>query len=83
VINLGLSQKFIAAGKIDTAAEITEDALIASGAVRRKLDGIRVLAKGEFSAKATISVTGASKGAIEMVEKAGGKLSVAAAAAAE
>ncbi|SMY06403.1 50S ribosomal protein L15 [Flavimaricola marinus] len=83
VINLGLIQKFIDAGKIDAKAEITEDALIASGAVRRKLDGIRVLAKGEFSAKATISVTGASKGAIEMVEKAGGTLSVAAAAAAE
>jgi large subunit ribosomal protein L15 len=83
VVNLGLIQKFIEAGKIDISAEITEDTLIASGLVRRKLDGIRVLGKGEFSAKANISVTGASKGAIEQVEKAGGTLSVAVAAAAE
>jgi large subunit ribosomal protein L15 len=83
VVNLGLIQKFIDAGKIDASAEITEDALLASGLVRRKLDGIRVLGKGDFTAKATISVTGASQGAIEMVEKAGGSLTVTTAAAAE
>jgi large subunit ribosomal protein L15 len=51
VINLGLIQKFADAGKIDIKAAITEDALIASGAVRRKVDGIRVLAKGEVTSK--------------------------------
>ena len=76
VVNLGLIQKFIDAGKIDAKKDITEDALIESGLVRRKRDGIRVLAKGEFSTKATISVTGASKSAIAAVEKAGGSLSV-------
>lgn len=83
VINLGLIQKFIDEGKIDVKADITEDALIASGLVRRKKDGIRVLAKGDFKAKATIAVTGASKGAVEAVEKAGGTLTVTAPAAAE
>jgi len=82
VVNLGLIQKFIDAGKLD-AASITEDSLIASGLVRRKLDGIRVLAKGEFTAKADISVTGASAAAVEAVAKAGGALTVATAAAAE
>lgn len=82
VVNLGLIQKFIDAGKLD-AASIDEDSLVASGLVRRKLDGIRVLAKGELTAKATISVTGASKAAVEAVEKAGGALTVATAAAAE
>ena len=80
VINLGLIQKFIDAGKLD-AGSITEDSLVASGAVRRKLDGVRVLAKGELTTKASISVTGASKSAVEAVEKAGGSLSVAAPAA--
>jgi len=47
------------------------------------LDGIRVLAKGDISKKVTITVTGASKAAVEAVEKAGGKLNVAAPAAAE
>jgi large subunit ribosomal protein L15 len=51
--------------------------------VRRKKDGIRVLAKGEFTTKATISVTGASKSAIASVEKAGGALSVTTASAAD
>ena len=83
VVNLGLIQKFIDAGKIDAKAEITEDALIASGLVRRKKDGIRVLAKGDFTAKVNINVTGASKGAVEAVEKAGGTLTVATPAAAE
>lgn len=81
VVNLGLIEKFIEAGKLDAKAEITEDALVASGLVRRKLDGIRVLAKGEIKSKVTLNVTGASKSAIEAVEKAGGKLTVAAAAA--
>ena len=82
VVNLGLIQKFIDAKKLD-AASITEDSLVESGLVRRKLDGIRVLAKGEFTAKATIAVTGASKSAVEMVEKADGSLSVKAAPATE
>ena len=81
VINLGLIQKFIDAGKLDAKSAITEDALIASGAVRRKLDGIRVLAKGEITSKVDLQVTGASKSAVDAVEKAGGKLAVAAAAA--
>ena len=83
VVNLGLIQKFIEAGKLDAKSAITEDALVASGLVRRKLDGIRVLAKGEFTSKATIEVTGASKSAVELVEKAGGSLTVTSAAAAE
>ncbi|MEJ6399379.1 50S ribosomal protein L15 [Yoonia sp. 208BN28-4] len=78
VINLGLIQKFIDAGKIDAKNDITEEALVASGALRRVKDGVRVLAKGEFSAKANITVTGASAGAVEAVEKAGGKLTVTA-----
>lgn len=82
VVNLGLIQKFIDAGKIDAKAEITEDVLVASGLVRRKRDGVRVLAKGEITSKANISVTGASKGAIAAVEKAGGALKVAETAAA-
>jgi len=77
VVNLGLIQKFIDAKKLDASTPVTEDALVESGLVRRKLDGIRVLAKGDFSAKCAIEVTGASKSAVEVVEKAGGSLTVA------
>ena len=76
-----LIQIFIDAKKIDAKKDITEDVLIESGVTRRKKDGIRVLAKGEFSTKATINVTGASKSAIEAVEKAGGSLTVTSASA--
>ena len=83
VINLGLIQKFIDAKKLNAKKTITEDVLIESGLVRRKLDGIRVLAKGEIASKVTLEVTGASKSAVEAVEKAGGSLTVTKAAAAE
>jgi large subunit ribosomal protein L15 len=83
VVNLGIIQKFVDAGKLDVKAEITEDALVAAGVVRRKLDGVRVLAKGEVTAKLKLAVTGASKSAVEAVEKAGGSLTVASAPSAE
>lgn len=83
VVNLGLIEKFIAAGKLDAKAEITEDVLVAAGLTSDKRDGIRVLAKGEIKTAVTLKVTGASASAIEAVKAAGGTLTVAAAAAAE
>ena len=79
VVNLGLIQKFVDAGKL--GAEITEAELVDSGLVRRVRDGIRLLGKGEINSALTITVTGASKGAIEAVEKAGGSVTVTAPAA--
>ena len=79
VVNLGLIQKFIDAKKLDAKGEITEDALLECGLVRRKLDGVRILAKGDITSKVTLTVTGASKSAVDAVEKAGGKLNTAAA----
>lgn len=76
VINLGQLQAFIDAGKIDATVEVNEDALVASGLVRRKLDGVRLLAKGELTAAVNIAVTGASKSAVEAVEKLGGKITL-------
>ena len=79
VVNLGLIQKFVDAGKL--GQEITEAELVDSGLVRRKRDGIRLLGKGDVTSALTITVTGASKGAIEAVEKAGGSVTVSAPAA--
>jgi large subunit ribosomal protein L15 len=76
VVNLGLIQKFIDAGKLDAKSTIDAEALVKSGLVRRELDGIRVLAKGDFSAKVDLKVAGASKSAIEAVEKAGGSVTL-------
>lgn len=78
VINLGQIQQFVDAGKLDAGKPVDEAALLASGLVRRVLDGVRVLAKGEISAKLDLTVTGASKSAVEAVEKAGGKITLTA-----
>ena len=83
VVNLGLIQKFIDAKKLDAGNTIDAAALVASGLVRRELDGIRVLAKGDITSKIALNVAGASKSAIEAVEKAGGKVTVTAPKAAE
>ena len=83
VINLGLIEKFVAAGKLDISATITEDVLVAAGLTKSKHDGIRILAKGAITSKVTLVVTGASASAIESVAAAGGSLTVTSAAAAE
>ncbi len=74
-VNLGILSKAIAAGKLD-AKEITEETLVAAGVVRRVRDGVRLLAKGEAPKKVNITLTGASKAAIEAIEKAGGKVTL-------
>lgn len=59
---------------IDPKKTIDEDILVAAGVVRRKLDGIKVLATGELTSKVDLKVTKISKGALAAVEKAGGKV---------
>ncbi len=83
VVNLGLIEKFIAAGKLDAKVEITEDALVAAGLTSTKLDGIRILAKGEIKTKIKLAVTGASASAIAAIEAAGGSITVSRPAKAE
>ena len=76
VINLGLIEKFIGLGKLDTKIEITEDVLVAAGLTGHKRDGIRILNKGAFTSKVTLVVSGASAAAVEAVAAAGGTLTV-------
>ena len=76
VVNLGQLQAFIDAGKLDAKADVTAEVLVASGVIRRKLDGVRVLAKGELKAALNLTVAGASKTAVEAIEKAGGKITL-------
>ena len=73
---LGL-QKAIDDKKLDAKKPITVETLVEAGVVGKVIDGVRLLAKGELKAKVDITVTGASKGAVEAVEKAGGKVTVA------
>lgn len=74
VVNLGSLQKAVDDGKLDAKATVNAETLKAAGLIKKSRDGIRLLAKGELKAKLTIEVDGASKAAVEGVEKAGGKL---------
>jgi large subunit ribosomal protein L15 len=76
-VNLGRVQKAIDAGKIKSGAVLTEDDLVAAGLVRRKKDGVRLLAQGALTTKVSFVVTGASAAAVAAVEKAGGSVMLA------
>ena len=76
VVNVGDVQRAIDAGRLDAAKPIDGSVLEASGMVRASRDGIRLLAKGELSAKVTIAVDYASPSAVSAVEKAGGSVTV-------
>lgn len=85
IVSLDRVQKAIDAGKLDAKATVDAAALKAAGVIRREKDGVRILADGELKAKVAFEVAGASKPAIEKIEKAGAsiKLLLAAAEAAE
>lgn len=85
VVSLERVQKAIDAGKLDAKSTVDAAALKAAGVIRRVKDGVRILADGELKAKVAFEVAGASKPAVEKIEKAGGsiKLLLAAAEAAE
>ena len=77
VVNLDTIQKAIDAGKLN-AADINIDALLNAGVISKKLDGVRLLARGAITTSVTISVNSASKSAVAAVEKAGGKVNIVA-----
>jgi large subunit ribosomal protein L15 len=78
VVNLGRLQVALDAGRLQSGATVNGEALVAAGVLRRVRDGVRLLAKGELKAPLTIEVAGASKAAVDAVEKLGGKVIVAA-----
>ncbi|MBX3502996.1 MAG: 50S ribosomal protein L15 [Alphaproteobacteria bacterium] len=83
LVNLGTLQSAVEAGKLEAGKPVDAAALQAAGIVRHLRDGVRLLGKGEVKAALQITVTGASKAAIEAIEKAGGKVTVLAPVEAE
>jgi large subunit ribosomal protein L15 len=73
-VNIGRIQSAIDAGRLDPAKPITIEALVAAGVVARPRGGVKILGKGELSAKANFEVFGASRSAVEAIEKAGGSV---------
>lgn len=75
-VNIGRLQKAVDAKKLDASKPVDGEALVAAGVLRRVRDGVRLLGKGELTAKLDLHVAGASKGAVEAVEKAGGSVTL-------
>src|SRR3546814_9949553 len=73
-VNIGAIQKAVDAKKLDAKGTIDHAALKAAGLARGGKDGVRLLGKGEISAKLKFLVAGASAGARDAVEKAGGSV---------
>ena len=73
-VNIGQIQKLIDDKKLDAKKVIDHDALQAAGVARGGTNGVRLLGKGELTAKVSFKVAGASKGALAAVEKAGGSV---------
>ena len=75
-VNLGAIQKLIDAGKLDAKGTLDHDALKGAGLARGGKDGVRLLGKGELKAKLALEGAGASKTAVEAIEKAGGSIKI-------
>jgi large subunit ribosomal protein L15 len=73
-VNLGAIQKLIDAGKLSADGTIDHAALQAAGLARGGKNGVRLLGKGSLSAKLAFCVAGASAGARQAVEAAGGSV---------
>jgi large subunit ribosomal protein L15 len=74
IVSLRRLQAAVDAGKLDPKQTVTAASLVEAGVIRRARDGVRLLADGELQAKLSIEAAGASKAAIEKVEKAGGSV---------
>ncbi len=81
VINTGMLQAAIDRGALDVSQPVTMESLIATGVVRRpRKHGLRILGKGELKSALKITAAGVSAGGKEIVEKAGGSVTIEAVA---
>jgi large subunit ribosomal protein L15 len=79
-VNLGRIQEAVAAGKLGEGAAVTVETLVAAGVVSKPRDGVKILGVGELTTKLSFEVYGASKSALEAIERAGGSVKILAAA---
>ena len=77
-VNIGRIQDAVNAGKLDPAAIVTNEVLIASGVISKPRDGVKILGVGKLEAKLTFEVEAASKGAVIAIEAAGGSITLSA-----
>lgn len=62
--------------KFEDGAEVNNEALIEKGIIKKALDGVKILGRGELTKKLNVKVAKYSESAKEKIEKAGGKAEV-------
>ena len=75
-VSLGQLQAAVEKGVLSDQEAVTEALLVEKKVIRRRRDGVRLLASGELKTPLKLSLTGASKPAQAAVEKAGGSLEI-------
>ena len=75
-VNLGRVQEALDKGKLDVKDVVDAESLVRAGVLRRAKHGVRLLGKGEIRAAVQFAVYGASRSAVEAVEKAGGSVKI-------
>ena len=69
-------EQAIEAGVLDVKKDIDAAALVTAGVIRRAHDGISLIGAGKLSAGVNLKVAGATAGAIKIVEKAKGSVTI-------
>ena len=62
--------------RFEDGAEVTAESLLASGAISKIGDGVKILGNGELTKKLTVKVNAVSETAKSKIEAAGGKVEV-------
>jgi large subunit ribosomal protein L15 len=75
-VNLWRLEQAVVAGKLKAGAEVSAADLVAAGVIRRELDGVKLLGKGEIKSALKLTVYSATEAAIKAVEAAGGSVTV-------
>ncbi|MBH64856.1 MAG: 50S ribosomal protein L15 [Alphaproteobacteria bacterium] len=75
-VNIGRLQAAVDAGKLDPAKPIDAATMVEAGIINQFRDGVRLLGKGNLSAKLSVEVDWATAAATTAVEKAGGSVTV-------
>jgi large subunit ribosomal protein L15 len=70
IINLEQLNRF------DEGETITPERLIKDGMIKKIIDGLKILSKGEINKKLTVRAHKFSKEAVKKIESAGGKVEV-------
>lgn len=62
--------------RFENGAVVDADALLESGAIKKVMDGVKILGNGELSKKLTVKAVKFTEAAKEKIEKAGGSAEV-------